>query len=111
MIYGKRILLIVGGGVAAFKAIETLRLLRERGAEIRCVLTKAGGEFVTPLSLGALSGQKVHQELFDLTAEAEMRSECCQAKTCRQTGNRSHPRAFGRLRRSSCRRCRCCRGR
>ncbi|WP_018632780.1 bifunctional phosphopantothenoylcysteine decarboxylase/phosphopantothenate--cysteine ligase CoaBC [Neomegalonema perideroedes] len=72
MIYGKRILLIVGGGVAAFKAIETLRLLRERGAEIRCVLTKAGGEFVTPLSLGALSGSKVHQDLFDLTAEAEM---------------------------------------
>lgn len=68
----KRILLIVGGGIAAYKCLELIRRLRERGAAVRCILTKAGAEFVTPLSLSALSEDKVYQDLFDLTAEAEM---------------------------------------
>lgn len=69
---GKRILLIVGGGIAAYKALELVRLLRGRGAAVRAVLTRAGAEFVTPLSLSALTEDKVYQELFSLTDEAEM---------------------------------------
>ena len=72
MIEGKRILLIVGGGIAAYKALDLTRRLRERGAAVQGVLTKAGEEFVTPLSLSALTEDKVYQELFDLTDEAEM---------------------------------------
>lgn len=69
---GKRILLIVGGGIAAYKSCELVRLLRKAGASVRCVLTKAGAEFVTALSLAALSEDKVYTSLFDLTAESEM---------------------------------------
>ncbi len=69
---GKRILLIVGGGIAAYKALDLIRRLRERGASVVPVLTRAGAEFVTPLSLAALAGAKVHTDLFDLTDEAEM---------------------------------------
>jgi phosphopantothenoylcysteine decarboxylase/phosphopantothenate--cysteine ligase len=69
---GKRILLIVGGGVAAYKALELTRLLRKAGIGVRPILTKAGAEFVTPLSLSALAEDKVHSELFSLTDEAEM---------------------------------------
>jgi phosphopantothenoylcysteine decarboxylase/phosphopantothenate--cysteine ligase len=69
---GKRILLIVSGGIGAYKSLELIRRLRERGAAVRCVLTRAGAQFVTPLSLAALSGDKVYGELFDLTDEAEM---------------------------------------
>ncbi|MFQ5783701.1 MAG: bifunctional phosphopantothenoylcysteine decarboxylase/phosphopantothenate--cysteine ligase CoaBC [Alphaproteobacteria bacterium] len=72
MLNGKRILLIVAGGIAAYKALELIRRLKERGASVRCVLTRAGAEFVTPLSLAALSGDKVHGELFSLTDETEM---------------------------------------
>lgn len=72
MLSGKRILLIVGGGIAAFKALDLVRRLRERGASVTPVLTRAGCEFVTPLSLSALCGQKVFTDLFDLTDEAEM---------------------------------------
>ena len=72
MLAGKHILLIVGGGIAAFKALDLVRRLRERGVTVTPVLTKAGAEFVTPLSLSALSAQKVYQDLFDLTDEAEM---------------------------------------
>lgn len=72
MLDGKRILLIVAGGIAAYKCLDLIRRLRERGARVRCVLTAAGAEFVTPLSLAALSGEKVHQDLFSLTDEAEM---------------------------------------
>ena len=67
-----RILLIVGGGIAAYKALELTRLLRKAGVGVRPILTRAGSEFVTPLSLGGLAGDKVYQELFDLTDEAEM---------------------------------------
>jgi phosphopantothenoylcysteine decarboxylase/phosphopantothenate--cysteine ligase len=69
---GKRILLIIGGGIAAYKALELIRLLARDGIGARAILTKAGAEFVTPLSVSALSGEKIYQELFDLTDEAEM---------------------------------------
>jgi phosphopantothenoylcysteine decarboxylase/phosphopantothenate--cysteine ligase len=72
MLDGKRILLIIGGGIAAYKCLDLIRRLRERGAAVRCVLTKAGTEFVTPLSLAALSEDKVYQDLFSLTDESEM---------------------------------------
>ncbi len=72
MLAGKRILLIVGGGIAAYKALDLIRRLRERGAAVTPVLTEAGARFVTPLSLAALAGQKVYRDLFDLTDEAEM---------------------------------------
>ena len=68
----KRILLIVAGGIAAYKTLEVIRRLRERGIGARCVLTAAGAEFVTPLSLAALSGDKVYRDLFSLTDESEM---------------------------------------
>jgi phosphopantothenoylcysteine decarboxylase/phosphopantothenate--cysteine ligase len=69
---GKRILLVIAGGIAAYKSLDLIRRLAERGARTRCILTKAGAEFVTPLSVAALSGDKVYQELFSLTDEAEM---------------------------------------
>jgi phosphopantothenoylcysteine decarboxylase/phosphopantothenate--cysteine ligase len=72
MLTSKRILLIIGGGIAAFKALDLIRRLRERGAEVTPVLTRAGSEFVTPLSVSALAGRRVFSELFDLTDEAEM---------------------------------------
>lgn len=72
MLQSKRILLIIGGGIAAYKSLELIRRLQDRGASVHCILTKAGADFVTPLSVGSLSGAKVHQELFSLTAEAEM---------------------------------------
>lgn len=72
MLSAKRILLIVSGGIAAYKSLEVIRRLREGGAAVRCILTRAGAEFVTPLSLAALSGDKVYDDLFSLTDEAEM---------------------------------------
>lgn len=72
MLHGKRILLIVAGGIAAFKSLELIRRLRERGAAVRCVLTEAGAKFVTPLSLQALSEDRVYSDMFSLTDESEM---------------------------------------
>lgn len=72
MLNGKRILLVIGGGIAAYKALLLIRLLRGRGAAVTPVLTAGGAEFVTPLSVSALAGEKVYQALFDLTDEAEM---------------------------------------
>jgi phosphopantothenoylcysteine decarboxylase/phosphopantothenate--cysteine ligase len=69
---GKSVLLCIGGGVAAYKALELIRLLRQRGVGVRVALTRAGEQFVTPLSVAALSGTKVHRDLFDLGDEAEM---------------------------------------
>ncbi len=68
----KRVLLIVGGGIAAYKALELTRLLRKAGVAVRPILTRAGAQFVTPLSLAALAEDKVYQELFSLTDEHEM---------------------------------------
>jgi len=72
MLDGKRILLIIAGGIAAYRSLELIRRLRERGATTRCILTKGGAQFVTPLSVAALSEQKVYQDLFSLTDESEM---------------------------------------
>lgn len=72
MLANKRILLIIGGGIAAYKSLDLIRRLRERGAEVSPVLTRAAEEFVTPLSVSALAGCAVHRDLFDLTSEAEM---------------------------------------
>ncbi|WP_299662968.1 bifunctional phosphopantothenoylcysteine decarboxylase/phosphopantothenate--cysteine ligase CoaBC [uncultured Ruegeria sp.] len=72
MLSSKRILLIIGGGIAAYKSLDLIRRLRERGAAVTPVLTRAAKEFVTPLSVSALAGEKVYQDLFDLTDEAEM---------------------------------------
>jgi len=72
MLQGKHILLIIGGGIAAFKSLDLIRRLRERGATVTPVLTRAGEQFVTPLSVAALAGQKVFRDLFDLGDEAEM---------------------------------------
>jgi phosphopantothenoylcysteine decarboxylase/phosphopantothenate--cysteine ligase len=72
MLNGKRILLIVAGGIAAFKSLELIRRLRERGAAVRCVVTEAGARFVTPLSLQALSEDRVYSDMFSLTDESEM---------------------------------------
>jgi phosphopantothenoylcysteine decarboxylase / phosphopantothenate---cysteine ligase len=72
MLAGKRILLVIGGGIAAYKALELIRLIRSAGGSVVPVLTRAGAEFVTPLSAGALAGAKAYQDLFDLTDEAEM---------------------------------------
>jgi phosphopantothenoylcysteine decarboxylase / phosphopantothenate---cysteine ligase len=72
MLAGKRILLIVAGGIAAYKTLELIRRGRERGLSFRVILTRSGAEFVTPLSLASLSENKVYQELFSLTDESEM---------------------------------------
>jgi len=72
MLTGKRILLIIGGGIAAYKTLELIRLLRGAGASVSPVLTRSGAQFVTPLSVAALAGEPLHLDLFDLTAEAEM---------------------------------------
>jgi phosphopantothenoylcysteine decarboxylase/phosphopantothenate--cysteine ligase len=72
MLAGKHILLIIGGGIAAFKSLDLIRRLRVRGAVVTPVLTRAGEEFVTPLSVSALAGSKVFRDLFDLGDEAEM---------------------------------------
>jgi phosphopantothenoylcysteine decarboxylase / phosphopantothenate---cysteine ligase len=69
---GKRILLIVGGGIAAYKACELVRAIRKAGGSVRCVLTAGGAQFVTPMTLAALSEQPVHTSLWDLKDEAEM---------------------------------------
>ncbi len=72
MLAGKRILLIVGGGIAAYKCLDLIRRLREREASVRVIMTAAAKQFVTPLSLAGLSGDKVYDDMFDLTDETEI---------------------------------------
>ncbi len=72
MLTGKHILLIIGGGIAAYKSLDLIRRLKERGATVTPVLTSAGSQFVTPMSVSALAGVRVFQDLFDLGDEAEM---------------------------------------
>lgn len=72
MLNGKRVLLVIGGGIAAFKSLELIRLIRKAGGAVTPVLTTAGQEFVTPLSASALAAEKVYSDLFDLTDESEM---------------------------------------
>ena len=64
MLHHRRILLIIAGGIAAYKSLELIRRLRERGAAVRCVLTAGGKQFVTPLSVAALSRDTVYDDLF-----------------------------------------------
>ena len=68
----QRVLLIIGGGIAAYKAPELVRRLRDHGLGVRCLLTSAAAQFVAPLSLASVSGEHVYENLFDLTDEAEM---------------------------------------
>jgi phosphopantothenoylcysteine decarboxylase/phosphopantothenate--cysteine ligase len=72
MLDGKRILLVISGGIAAYKSLILIRRLRERGAQVRCILSKGGTQFVTPLSVSALSHEKVYLDQFSLTDEHEM---------------------------------------
>src|SRR5215831_5157885 len=72
MVSGKRVLLVVAGGIAAYKSLELIRRLREQGISVRCILTRGGAEFVTALSLAALSEDKVYTDLFSLMDESEM---------------------------------------
>ncbi len=72
MLEQRRILLIIGGGIAAYKCLDLIRRLGERGSRIRVILTRAGAEFVTPLSISAVSGDKIYSDLFSRTDEAEM---------------------------------------
>src|SRR5882724_3978625 len=68
----KTVLLIIGGGIAAYKSLELIRLLKKQGLGVHSIMTRAAAEFVTPLSVASLTGEKVHTELFDLTDETEM---------------------------------------
>ena len=68
----RRVLLVIGGGIAAYKALDLIRRLRERGFAVRCILTAGAAEFVTPLAAGALSGERVHTDLFDRASEADI---------------------------------------
>jgi phosphopantothenoylcysteine decarboxylase/phosphopantothenate--cysteine ligase len=72
MLDGKRILLVIGGGIAAYKALDLIRRLNERGAAVRCILTKAAQEFVTPLAAGALAGERAFTDLFDAQGEFDI---------------------------------------
>ena len=69
---GRRILLVIGGGIAAYKSLDLIRRLRERGASVRCILTAGAQHFVTPLAAAALSGQRAHTDLFDRESEADI---------------------------------------
>jgi phosphopantothenoylcysteine decarboxylase/phosphopantothenate--cysteine ligase len=69
---GKRILLVIGGGIAAYKSLDLIRRLRERGASVRCILTNGAQAFITPLAASALTGQRTHTDLFDREDEADI---------------------------------------
>lgn len=69
---GRRVLLIISGGIAAYKGLELIRRLRDTGLDVRCILTSGGAQFITPLSVAALSENKVHTDIFSLTDESEM---------------------------------------
>jgi len=72
-----RVLLVVGGGIAAYKACELVRLIRKGGADVTCVLTNGGSQFVTPMALAALSGNQVHTSLWDLKDESRSAISSC----------------------------------
>ncbi len=69
---GRRVLLIIGGGIAAYKSLDLIRRLRERGMNLRCILTTAAQHFVTPLAVGALCGERAHTDLFDPQSEFDV---------------------------------------
>jgi len=72
MLKDKRILLVIGGGIAAYKSLDLIRRLKERGAAVRCILTKAAQEFITPLAVGALTGERAFTDLFDAQGEFDV---------------------------------------
>src|SRR5438876_4850333 len=72
MLQGKRILLVIGGGVAAYKSLDLIRRLQERGAAVRAILTKGGQQFVTPLAVGAIAGERAFTDLFDPRSEFDI---------------------------------------
>src|SRR6202789_3797196 len=72
MLDGRRVLLVIAGGIAAYKSLDLIRRLREQGARVRVIMTAAAHEFVTPLAVSALTGDKVYADLFSLTDESEM---------------------------------------
>src|SRR4028118_2418277 len=69
---GKQVLLVIGGGIAAYKSLDLIRRLRERGASVRCILTAGAQNFITPLAASAISGQRTHTDLFDREDEADI---------------------------------------
>ena len=71
-IKNKKILIIIGGGIAAYKSLDLIRLIQRQKAEVKTILTKSGKEFVTPLSLTALTRNKTHEDIFDKNSEAEI---------------------------------------
>ncbi len=71
-IKNKKILMIIGGGIAAYKALELIRRLKEKGGHVRAILTDGGAQFITPLSVASLTGEKVYTDLFSLKDETEM---------------------------------------
>ncbi len=76
----KRVLLIIGGGIAAYKSLDLIRRLKERGIAVRCILTKAAEHFVTPLSAGAILGERVFTDLFDPAANSTSATFVSRAK-------------------------------
>src|SRR5437660_11105438 len=72
MLQGKRILLVIGGGIAAYKSLDLIRRLQERGAAVRAILTKGGQAFVTPLAVGAIAGEQAFTDLFDPRSEFDV---------------------------------------
>src|SRR6202521_2408160 len=72
MLQGKRILLVIGGGMAAYKSLDLIRRLQERGATLRSILTKGGREFITPLAVGAIAGERAFTDLFDPRSEFDV---------------------------------------
>src|SRR5438552_8674596 len=72
MLNDKRVLLVIGGGIAAYKALDLIRRLKERGAAVRCILTRAAQQFITPLAAGALAGERAFTDLFDPASEFDV---------------------------------------
>jgi len=72
MLQGKRILMVIGGGIAAYKSLDLIRRLQERGARVRPILTKGGQEFITPLAVGAIAGERAFTDLFDPRSELDV---------------------------------------
>src|SRR5437868_13239375 len=72
MLQGKRILLVIGGGIAAYKSLDLIRRLQERGAAVRSILTKGGQAFITPLAVGAIAGERAFTDLFDSRSEFDV---------------------------------------
>jgi len=100
MLSAKRVLLVIGGGIAAYKALDLIRRLRERGASVRCILTQGAQQFVTPLAAAALSGQRAHTDLFDREDEADIGvTNSCAARVI--TTRTAMPRSRRRRIRSS----------